>query len=173
MLRRPGGAAYPRDWSLDDGDASSQEVRHAENNSGTPRTRTAGSSLCATYVLTTTRDAIFMEPRELRLRIFHLSRAARRSPLSPGTFLPTTSARLIVLVLFTSDPKLAIYGIDLFRVRRGSPREKKEESRPLRGSRSYESYATVSAADRIKNPGKKESVRPIVRESSVPLSFLS
>lgn len=71
------GAAYPRDWSLGDGGgASSREVRHVENNSGTLRTRAGEFFVRAppSYVLTAARDAIFMEPRELRLRIFHLPR---------------------------------------------------------------------------------------------------
>lgn len=111
----------------------------------------------AIVVLTTTCDAIFMEPRELRLRIFHLPHRCV-APLSPGNFLPpTTSARLIVPALFTSTPKLH----DRRDRSVPSPRGKsaRKEGRKSAPSRSYESYATVSAADRMKKKPRRESIR--------------
>lgn len=117
--RRRRGAAYPRDWSLDDGDASSQEVRHAENNSGTPRTH-GGEFLVrapSSYVLTTTRDAIFMEPRAGCVYEFFICIARRLIVQHLPSFsdfrrLPRNLSSWRCL---RTPPKLAIDGIDLFR----------------------------------------------------------
>lgn len=103
-------------------------------------------------------------------------------PLSPGTFppprrRPPTILRETVVptvVCEETHVRATIDEIDLLRASpRGKPalkEEREKKAEPLGRSRSYESYASVSAADRIKNLGEKEPVRPSVRESFVPFS---
>lgn len=127
-------------------------------------------------ILTTARDAIFMELRELRLRIFHPPRAAfaliaRHLSFPSSTTSDDLCETVPAVVCEETHARATIDEIDLLRA---SPRgklalkeEREKKAEPFGRSRSYESYASVSAADRIKNLGEKEPVRPSVRESSV------
>lgn len=164
-----------------------RKVRHVGNNLGILRARAAAniSTHVRTFVGSTDRRSrcnIHGALREsLCLRIFHPpSPTVRRgSPLSPGTFPPFVddfSSRCCLRGRRNSrDPTdrrdRSVLPRRGGRSSRSERRPGGKKVEPLGRSRSYESYASVSAADRIKNLGKKEPVRPRVRESSVPPSF--
>lgn len=137
-------------------------------------------------ILTTARDAIFMELRELRLRIFHPPRAAfaliSRHLSSPSSMTSDdlrerSLRRRLGVVCEETHVRATIDGIDLLRASpRGKPalkEEREKKAEPFGRSRSYESYASVSAADRIKNLREKEPVRPRERPGKFRPSLLS
>lgn len=133
-------------------------------------------------LLTIARDAIFMVPGELRLRIFHPPRAVlrrrSRALIAPVfSFLDDPHWLLygtISPALFTRTPKLTIDGIDyVFRKEfEGKPAQKEGRRKKVDPSadRTYESYVSVPVVDRIKN--LRSGRTRAAEKSSVPLSFL-
>lgn len=110
----------------------------------------------------------------MRVAFTNFSSAAFVAPLSPGTFPPSVTSN----DFRGAVARACLRGLQNLRstgsIYKGEVRceKKTEEVEPLCRSRSYESYASVSAADRIKR-AREERIRTIDRLGKFYLSFVS